>query len=77
MFVSDTDIRRAGRRLISAYGSEAWFIASDLAIAASRAGEREAADVCNRIALAIEEMGSARACPPRASARSGVRSIAG
>jgi hypothetical protein len=54
--VSETDIRLAGQRLIAAYGTEAWFIAADLAVAAARAGNSSAADLCNRIAVAIEEM---------------------
>ena len=58
MIVSETDIRLAGQRLIAAYGSEAWFIASDLAVAAARAGNDGAADLCSRIAQAIEELGT-------------------
>jgi hypothetical protein len=54
--LSETDIRLAGQRLIAAYGTEAWFIAADLAVAAARAGNSGAADLCNRIAQAIEEM---------------------
>lgn len=50
------EIRLAGRRLIAAYGTEAWFIAADLAVAAARAGNASAAELCNRIAQAIEEM---------------------
>jgi len=57
---SETDIRLAGERLISAYGPEAWFVASDLAIAAARAGNSSAAELCSRIAQAIEEMGEVR-----------------
>jgi hypothetical protein len=61
MFLSETDIRIAGQRLIDAYGTEAWFVAADLAVAAARAGNSSAADLCNRIAQAIEEMGTTRA----------------
>lgn len=56
--LTETDIRLAGQRLIAAYGTEAWFVAADLAVAAARAGNCSAADMCNRIAQAIEEMGS-------------------
>lgn len=56
--MSETDIRLAGQRLIAAYGTEAWFVASDLAVAAARAGNPNAADLCHRIAQAIEEMGT-------------------
>ncbi|MCC6913349.1 MAG: hypothetical protein AB7H70_05870 [Rhodospirillaceae bacterium] len=55
--MTEVDIRLAGQRLIAAYGTEAWFIAADLAVAAARAGNDSAADLCNRIAQAIEEMG--------------------
>ncbi|MGE3333518.1 MAG: hypothetical protein AB7I36_07735 [Rhodospirillaceae bacterium] len=55
--LTEIDIRLAGQRLIAAYGTEAWFIAADLAVAAARAGNDSAADLCNRIAQAIEEMG--------------------
>ena len=55
--LTETDIRLAGQRLIAAYGREAWFVAADLAVAAARAGNKNAADLCNRIAQAIEEMG--------------------
>jgi hypothetical protein len=61
MILSETDIRVAGQRLIASYGSEAWFIAADLAVAAARAGNASAADLCNRIAQAIEEMGATQA----------------
>jgi hypothetical protein len=54
--VSENDIRLAGQRLIAAYGTEAWFVAADLAVAAARAGNSNAAELCNRIAQAIEEM---------------------
>jgi len=54
---TENDIRLAGRRLIEAYGTEAWFVAADLAVAAARAGNSNAADLCNRIAQAIEEQG--------------------
>jgi hypothetical protein len=56
--LTDTDIRVASQRLIAAYGSEAWFIAADLAVAAARAGNANAADLCNRIAQTIEQLGS-------------------
>jgi len=56
--VTETDIHLAGQRLIAAYGTEAWFVAADLAVAAARAGNDGAADLCNRIAQAIEEMGT-------------------
>lgn len=59
--LSETDIRIASQRLIAAYGTEAWFIAADLAVAAARAGNAPAADMCNRIAQAIEQMGTTRA----------------
>jgi hypothetical protein len=57
---TESDIRLAGQRLIEAYGTEAWFVAADLAVAAARAGNSTAAELCNRIALAIEELGSPR-----------------
>lgn len=59
--LTETDIRLASQRLIAAYGTEAWFIAADLAVAAARAGNANAADMCNRIAQAIEQLGTTRA----------------
>lgn len=61
MQLDESDIHMAGKRLIEAYGTEAWFIAADLAVAAARAGNKGAAELCNRIAQAIEVLGTTHA----------------
>lgn len=53
---TDGYVRRASEQMVSTYGAEAWFVATDLAVVASRAGNPQVAELCVRIADAIEAL---------------------